>query len=371
MLTRYDELMCHQIATTFDHPASSAREWTERIWFMVHDTTGDFTLVGGFGYYPNRNVMDAFMCLAVESKTQHVIRASRELRPRIDEVAVGPFSWHVIEPMKKVRAVLDKNEYGVSYDLTLDGTMPPHDEEPSQFHRFRGRVVEDIRRYFQVGKLHGWIKINSQTVNIDPKSWWMERDHSWGIRRGALDRQEVGIQPGDMPIGFFYNGASFQFDKWSANYHIREDWDRRVLNFSGALSYPYGSGKEELRLIGVQHNFTFRPDIPEIRQINGGVVTLNAVDGSKKEVAFKPLGIVYVGTGGYSYANYQGFTHGLWMGKSWMDGFQLDITDPEVIWGAYFLDEMSCKFEFDGQAGYGFTEVSVFGKYPKYGFETY
>ena len=371
MLTKYDELLCHQIASTFDHPATNAREWTERIWFMVHDIKGDFILVGGFGYYPNRNVMDAYMCLAVEGKRQHVVRASRELRPLIDQVTVGPFSWQVIEPMKKVRAMLDENEYGVSYDLTLDGTMPPHDEEPPQFHRFRGRVVEDIRRYFQVGKPSGWIKINGQTVKIDPKSWRTERDHSWGIRRGALERQDVGVQPGDIPIGFFYSGASWQFANWSANYHIREDWDGRIIDFSGGISYPYGSGKDELHLASVQHDFKFRTDIPGLRQIKGGVVTLTGVDGSKKEVSFTPLGIVYIGTGGYSYANYRGFTHGLWMGPSWMDGFTLDITDPEVIQGASFLDEMSCKLTCNGEVGYGFTEVSVFGKYPKYGFEGY
>lgn len=61
MLTKYDEMLCHQVATTFDHPGTSAREWTERIWFMAYDTTGDHILVAGFGYYPNRNVMDAFV----------------------------------------------------------------------------------------------------------------------------------------------------------------------------------------------------------------------------------------------------------------------------------------------------------------------
>ena len=101
MLTKYDEFLCHQISSTFDHPGTSAREWTERIWFMAHDIKGDVILVVGFGYYPNRNIIDGFMCLAIERKTQHVVRASRELRPRIDEVDVGPFSWHVIEPMKE------------------------------------------------------------------------------------------------------------------------------------------------------------------------------------------------------------------------------------------------------------------------------
>ncbi len=81
MLTRYDEMFCHQTVSTFDRPGTSAREWTERGWLMAHDTNGEFHLATGFGYYPNRNIMDAFCCFTIEGKTQYNVRASRELRP--------------------------------------------------------------------------------------------------------------------------------------------------------------------------------------------------------------------------------------------------------------------------------------------------
>ena len=82
MLTKYDEFPCHQIVSTFDSVETSAREWTERLWFCAHDLTGEVMLVAGFGFYSNRNIMDAFVCLATEGKTQYNVRASRELRPR-------------------------------------------------------------------------------------------------------------------------------------------------------------------------------------------------------------------------------------------------------------------------------------------------
>ncbi len=371
MLTKYDEMLCHQTVSTFDHPISSAREWTERIWFCAHDTKGELILVAGFGYYPNRNIIDAFMCLAVEGKTQHVTRASRELRPRIDEVTVGPFSWDVVEPMKKVRAALGENEHGVSYEILSESAMPPHEEEPPQFFRVRGRVIEDIRRYFQVGKPSGWVKVNGQTHKIDPDSWRSERDHSWGIRRGAVEYMETGVQPGEIPIGMLYSGACWQFENWGACYHVREDWDATVDNFSGGVFYPYGSGKDEVRLTGIEHNFTFRTDIPGLRQANGGKFILNGMDGSRKEVSIRPLGVIYIGTGGYSYANYRGFTHGLWMGQSWMDGFTLDISDPNVVLERTYLDELICELRCGDEIGYGMTEVVVVGKYPKYGYQDY
>ena len=33
MLTKFDELTCHQFVSTFDHPSSSDRAWTEKMWF--------------------------------------------------------------------------------------------------------------------------------------------------------------------------------------------------------------------------------------------------------------------------------------------------------------------------------------------------
>ncbi|MBL7119748.1 MAG: hypothetical protein ISS53_03585 [Dehalococcoidia bacterium] len=52
MLTKYDEFPCHQTVSTFDHVETSAREWTERIWFCVHDKSEKSHLLAGFGKYP-------------------------------------------------------------------------------------------------------------------------------------------------------------------------------------------------------------------------------------------------------------------------------------------------------------------------------
>jgi len=146
MITKYDELFCHQVVSTFDRPGTSAREWTERAWGMAHDIAGTAHLAFGFGHYPNRNVMDAFTCFTIQDKTQYIVRASRELRPNIDVFRVGPFSYEVVEPLKKVRYTLAENEYGLSYDIELDGTSPLHEEEPAQYRIIRGRLREDIKR---------------------------------------------------------------------------------------------------------------------------------------------------------------------------------------------------------------------------------
>ncbi len=364
MLTKYDEFVCHQIVATFDSVETSAREWTERLWFCAHDITGKMMLVVGFGFYPNRNIIDAFACLSVEGKTQYNVRASRELRPRIDEVEVGPFSYQVIEPLKRLRWLLADNEHGLSYDIEFQATMLAHEEEP-QIGRFRGRVEENVKRYFQVGRPAGWIEIKGQTYRVDKGNWRAERDHSWGIRRGG-GVPETGVQPGEIPEGYLYNMIVAQFEGWGATYHTREAWDEKSRHFSGGIFYPVDSGKAELAVTRVEHNFTFRPDI---RQVNGGNAVLHVEDGSKVDISVRPLNVCYVKAGGYF--GYKGFTHGLWMGPYFEDSVMIDLTDPKAIREVSFLDDVMCEMRCGKETGYGIVEMVIVGKYPRYGYQGY
>jgi len=361
VLTRYDEMLCHQTATTFDHPETSAREWTERIWFSVHDTSGDFQMVAGFGYYPNRNVMDAFGLVAIEGRTQHAVRASRELRPRIDEIRVGPFSYEVVEPLKTVRCSLAENEYGLSYDLKFDGRMPPVEESP-QYTRSRGRLMENIVRYLQMGRASGWLRVGGKEYAVDDGRFLAERDHSWGIRRESGIPEE-GVQPGELPQMFLFNLAVMQFEKWGCSYQLREDTGTGYHYFSGGIVYPYGDGGKGLELTGMDHDFEFEPGS---RRLKSGRVIFSAVDGSKREVTMRAVGRVFLKCGGYF--GFRGFAHGLWQGPSFVDGVTLDMTDADKVNEASFLDDVMCEFRCGDEVGYGIVELVIPMSYPKYGF---
>ena len=363
MLTKYDEFVCHQIVSTFDHVETSAREWTERVWLSAFDTSGKFHLGAGFGYYPNRNIIDAFGTIAVEGKTQYAVRASRELRPEIDQVKVGPLCYEVVEALRKVRFALGENEHGLSYEVDFEGTMPPHEEQP-QFSRFRGRVAENIVRYVQWGRVSGWVRVEGKTYHIDKDKWQAVRDHSWGIRRGG-GVPETGVQP-YLPTGYLFHFGIMQFEKWGASYHIREDGDGTLLHFSGGVFYPYGSEKEELKLASVDHDFQFRSDI---RQMKSGRVVLNAIDGSKMEVSMRPLSVCYLKPGGYF--GYKDFVQGLWMGPYFIDGVKVDLTDPNAVREVSFLEDQMCEMRCGNDVGYGIIELVVLGKYPKYGYQGY
>lgn len=364
MLTTYDELLCHQTVDTFDTVSTSAREWTERIWFSAHDTAGKYQLVAGFGHYPNRNIMDAFVCFVVEGTTQYCVRASRELRPGFDRVSVGPLSYEVVEPLRRVRFTVADNAHGLSCQLDFTAAMDPH-EEDAQLARFRGRTLEHVKRYVQLGRPVGWIKFENRTVNVDAAGWRAERDHSWGIRRGG-GVPETGVQPGEIPQGYLYNFILAQFDGWGVTYHTREAWDSKILMFSGAVMHPHDSGRQEQNLARVDHNYTFKSDV---RQITGGTVVLHPEEGQPMELSIRTLSTCHIRAGGYF--GFRGFTHGLWLGPEFCDGFKLDLTDIATFKEVSFLEDFMCEFRCGDQTGYGIVELVCIGKYPKYGYLSY
>lgn len=376
MITSYDEMFCHQAVSTFDQPGTSAREWTERAWMQVHDMAGTAHLAASFGYYPNRNVMDAFVAFAIQGRTEHVVRASRELRPEIDVFRVGPFSYDIVEPLRAIRYRLDDNQYGLSYDITLEGASPLVEEDPAQYQVSRGRVKEHIKRMVQAIRPAGWIRCEGRTFRLDGDGWAGERDRSWGVRLAGADFIETGVQAPELPAGMLFNFALMQFENWGATYHIREIWDDRGgfvnrWHFGGGLFYPCGTDREPLKIVSLDHNYRFRDDIPEQpRRFAGGDVSFTTIDGTRKEVSIRPVTICYQAPAGYG-GFYKGFIHGKWMGQMWMDGHRFDLSNPETMKEIWGYCDYGSEFRCGGDTGHGTVELMVVGKYPKYGYQGY
>lgn len=361
MLSKYDEQLCHQTTTTFDHVVDSGDNWRENVWCCAHDTTGRFFLSSHFGVSTNRNVMDASGLLAVDRKTQYNIRASRELRPRNDEVQVGPLCYQVVEGMKTVHWSLKENDFGMSWEVEFRARMPPHEELP-QYARSRGRLTEDISRYAQTGRAKGWFKVDGKTHDIDPATWFAHRDHSWGVRwQHNLYTEAQGFQPPERQLGFLGDWHIFQFDDWMTCSSLREDHTGRVLHFTGGIGHAFGSSRAELRLQGEDHQFEL---VPGTRLLQGGLIRCRAEDGSTHEIRIRPIATLYLQAAGYW--PFKGFRLGRWMGKDWIDGERFDISDPtqmkEVSEAPTFVVECRCGEEI----GYGMIQFGVYGQHIRY-----
>ena len=145
----------------------------------------------------------------------------------------------------------------------------------------------------------------------------------------------------------------------------------RRWHFGGGLFYPYGVEKEGIELKDVEHYYEFDDSNPnQRRRFSGGRVILRVLDGTKLEVNIKPRGICYQAPGGYG-GLYKGFIHGLWMGSQWMDGYKIDVTDPEMMKEIWGYCDYGSEFICNDQVGYGTTELMVVGKYPRYGYQGY
>jgi hypothetical protein len=196
-----DDTLWHQIPSTFDHVGTSDPRFFDRYWFAANEPNGAGAVQLTIGAYRNMNVMDGGF-IAVHDGRQHNVRASRSLRPRF-EPAVGPLRVEVVEPLRRLRLHVAAGPQSVHGELDWTAALAAQEEVP-RFTRVRGRVVEESRRFDQIGECSGWLDIDGRRVEVD--RWWAGRDHSWGVR------QQVGIrEPATGPAEESGAGRLFAF----------------------------------------------------------------------------------------------------------------------------------------------------------------
>lgn len=363
MLTKYDEFTCHQAVQSFDAPASTDRAWTEKLWMNIHDTKGEIVLATGFGVYPNRNVMDGYGCVNVKNSEQYNIRLSRELRPKIDELTVGPLSYNVIDPFKKIQVRLEENKYDISYELEFIGKFQPGEEEP-QYGKSNGRVYVNTCRYAQLGRARGWVKAGGKKYEVNEKDFYAQRDHSWGIRMG-VGAFETGVQSPDIELftAMMINWLVIQFDDWALNCYLIEKADGSIQSLTGELVPKLGGTSVTLKIVKVDHDFIYHENS---QRMKSGKMKFYFTDGSTKEIEMKELTTMYLRGG--AYVGYKGYRHGTWMGQKWEDGEKWDIKNPDVANDVHGLDDTVCEVKCGSEKGYGIIENMILAPFPKYNF---
>jgi hypothetical protein len=199
MLTPMDDTLWHQLPTTFDHVGTSDPRFFDRYWFAATDPAGGGTLQLTLGAYPNMNVMDGGF-VVVRGGRQHNLRVSRSLRPRY-ATACGPLRVELVEPLRHVRLHVAPGAHGVSGTLDWRAVLPAQ-EEAARFTRVRGRVVEESRRFDQIGRCSGALRIGDEALQLD--EWWAARDHSWGVRERMGVEEPVTGPPAPPSAGSLF-----------------------------------------------------------------------------------------------------------------------------------------------------------------------
>ena len=356
MLSSADDYPLHQNADPIRLVGTSDRNFYDRYYFNLHNCSGDIFMVLGMGQYPNLAVQDAFAVLR-RGRRHKVVRASRALGDRAN-TSVGPFRIEVIEGLKKVRCILEPNEYGIEFDLIWEGAIPAH-QEPRMFIRRYGRVLFDTARFAQTGYWTGTLRTADETFQVTPDRWWGTRDRSWGIRPvGELEHP--GIRQAEGPLDGMWNYAPMQFKDYSILYIVLErnsgerELGEGVRIWNDPARKPEPLGRPE-------HAHQLRPGTMFIER---SVLSFPQAPGGRLEVTVTPLLECYVGIGtGYGFE--MDWRHGMYQGPLVVQGVEYDtISDAGRLWG---LVENVARFETGPDIGYGLHEYGFFGPFARYG----
>jgi hypothetical protein len=235
MLTKADDYPIHQTADPIAY-AGTDRNFYDRYFFNGYAPDGSVFFAAALGVYPALNVMDAAFCIVVDG-VQHNLRASRILHMERMDTRVGPIGVRVIEPLERLRVVVEPNEHGIAADIVFSARAAAI-EEPRFTYRIGPRTVMDYTRLTQCGSYAGWIDVRGKRIEIG-KEFLGTRDRSWGVRPvGQSDSQPVA--PLRAPQ-FYWLWSPLNFEDRITLYHNNADETGRPWN-THAVMVPVGQG---------------------------------------------------------------------------------------------------------------------------------
>lgn len=351
-LSPLDDFAVHQAAEVARHVATSDRNFYDRYYFNCFDKSGTTMVVAGLGQYPNLGTQDAFL-LVVREGMHRVVRASREMPANRMDTSVGPFRIEVVEPLRRLRVVVEPNEFGISADLTWEGACPAL-LEPRHFRREAGRVTFDTQRFAQTGSWSGTITVAGERIHIVPDEWWGTRDRSWGIRPVG-EPEPLGIRA-TRPSNFFWLYCPVRFEEFSLSYIVQEEPDgSRVIEDATRI---WHEGRSE-RLGRPEHHLRFAAGT---RTVVGATLQF----GDQLTVDVEPLVSVALAAGS-GYGLDPDWRHGMYQGPLVVQGRDWRLDDPFVQAGMHAVVDSSARAVCGGQVGYGLFEVAVVGPHQRYG----
>ncbi|HEV8296323.1 MAG TPA: hypothetical protein VGQ20_03470 [Acidimicrobiales bacterium] len=353
MVTSWDDFPVHQTSEYIAHPATSDRNFYDRYYFNLHPSSDEYFAIFGLGQYPNLGVKDGFVDVRLGDE-QHIVRASAPLRDRMN-TTVGPLRVEVLEPLKRLRFVVEPTEHTVAMDVTWDGSGPVV-EEPRQYVRNQGRLVFDTQRIAQMGCWSGTLRVAGRDIAVTPDHCWGSRDRSWGVRPVG-EPEADGIRKGINALAGMWNYFPMQFADHSIYYICHERNDGSRLLMQAERVWPDGR-IEELGEPRHEHEF-----VPGTRVLRRSTITFPDAD-IQVDCTSLLVNFLSMGTG---YGMDADWRHGMYQGPDpVVQGKVLKV--PEIMGLAQYgvVDHVG-RFAYDGHVGYGLYEHGFFGPFERYG----
>ncbi|MBL8560066.1 MAG: hypothetical protein JNM47_15180 [Hyphomonadaceae bacterium] len=360
MLTKGDEYPIHQTAEPIAFSGTD-RNFYDRYFFCGYRPDGGGYFGVGFGVYPHLNVADAHFSV-LRDGVQHSVHASRLLNMERMDLQVGPIRIEVIEPLQKLRLLIDSPE-GIKADLVMEGRSFPV-QEPRFTRRIGPRTMMDLTRFTQNVRWSGWVEVDGKRETYE--GGLGTRDRSWGVRPiGAPDQQPQ--QPA-APQQFYWLWAPTNFPNLSLYYHVNDDADGVPWNTRATLAMDGANTTEHFHL----HDTAMKVDWKKGQRWAQGA-TLSAKDASGRDhtVTWTPRATFMMKGIGYGHPDWG---HGHWKGESVSarEDFRPDALDPLLPMNLHIQAICTTKHKGagTGSEGVGILEQLVIGPHAPSGFKS-
>lgn len=346
MLTKADDYPIHQTADPIAYVGTSDRNFYDRYFFNGYSRDGETYFAAALGTYPNRRIIDASFSV-IRRGRQSVVRASRVLGLERMDTQVGPISVEVVEPLRRLRLRVGRNDHGLAADLLFTARAGVI-EEPRFHQRINGRVFMDSTRLTQHGEWSGKFEVDGESIDLAGARWWGSRDRSWGIR--PVGEREAGA-PG-MPPQFYWLWAPVNFENLCTHFDVNEYADGSRWHEEGMVA-AIGGAPESAAAIDYQLEFQ-----KGTRHARRADISLRMAGGDEHRIALTPLYNFYMIGIGYGHPTWG---HGMYVadeavsGESWL----VSEIDPQIPTNLHI--QAICEARLGSQRGVGILEQLIIG----------
>lgn len=302
MLTHGDEYPIHQTPEPIAFSGTD-RNFYDRYFFNGYRQDGSGFFAIAFGVYPHLNIADAHVSILAPDGRQLCLHASRGLEMERMALEVGPIRIEVIEPLKRLRIVVDGE--GVSADLTCTGRAFPV-QEPRFTRRVGPRLLMDLTRFTQCVRWEGHISFDGQRQDYSSTDCMGVRDRSWGVRPiGAADAQPM--VPPLLPQ-FYWLWAPTNFPNLGLYFHVNEDEAGRAWNQRASLVMDGAAHGAEIALTDPKMKLTFTKGT---RHATAAALTVTDPSGRPHQVTWQEVARFQMKGIGYGHPDW---SHGVFKG---------------------------------------------------------
>ena len=368
MIGRFDDYCVHQTAKPVGEAATSDKNFYDRYWFNGMDPQGAFLFEAGLGLYPNRRVMDAHFSVSIGGR-QTAFHGSRRAPKERGETRVGPLAVEIVEPMRRVRVHLDKNEHGIECDLTFTAASIPHEEPMNELYD-DGHLIMHNSRFTQIGYWSGFFSIDGERVEVRRAPG--ARDKSWGVRPVG---EPQGGAPGLLTSepGVYWCWNPINFGDVCTQMGTFEDRDGRPTQVSADLlplyddpaAIPWGDDPGLVEMETVRHRIQWQKGTRRPASME-----LNLTDraGKQYDITMEPLRRFHLIGLGYHHPEWG---HGFWKGEleTARDDWELDAIDPQAM--EFIHVHHAVKARMGKREGIGTLENIVIGRHAPSGFKDF